>query len=68
MRTGVVDVRPSAWVNRNRSIRSPGNAIRKLTSRTPLPLNDAGSVASSEWSVQAGRWRPTGRGKATTAS
>ena len=40
-RTASVDVRPSAWTKRRRSISPPGNAIRKLTSRTPLSRNDS---------------------------
>ena len=39
--TASVDVSPSACTNRRRSISSPGNAMRKLTSRTPFAANDA---------------------------
>ena len=39
---------------------SPGKAILNVTSRTPLSRNEIGRVATSECSVQAGYWRPTG--------
>ena len=54
MAIGRVSRSPSDRTNRSRSARPPGNAILKLTSRTPFDRNDPGRVASSEWSVHAG--------------